>query len=82
MLDTWSFEFKKDAVMDDHTLHAYQEKLLELRANYEKKFAKFVDCHFYDGELPPPNNLFAELKYECTRHEPKCKGISICYLPN
>ncbi len=73
MRDLWTFDFRKEK-MEKEDLEAYQRKLLNIRDNYSQQFTQFEDSYFYTGELPPPDNIFAQFKYKCQNHVPECKG--------
>lgn len=81
MQDEWTFKFTKNK-MEEADLIEYQKKLLEIKTKYENYLSKVAGCKFYNGELPPPDNIFAEFKYECNQHEPKCTGWRLYWNPN
>lgn len=77
----WSFTFN-GIEMDDQTLEDYQQKLLEMRDKYQEKVENVTGCHFYKGEQPPEDNIFASFLYDCKRHHPKCEGWYLLWNPN
>ena len=81
MAERWIF-FYRNKKMDESVLERYQEKLLAIREKYEKYFVNLPDCKFYHGELPPADNIFAQFKYECKRHDPACTGWYLVWDPN
>jgi hypothetical protein len=78
MAPNWNFEYTGDK-MSAGDLSEYQNKLIELRDNYEKSFSELKECSFYSKNLPlpPPNNIFAKFGYVCKSkfHQPlSCQG--------
>lgn len=63
----WEFNFDKTG-FNQTDLQKYQNFLLELREKYKKDTQENKYGYFYDGELPPKNNLFALFTYNCERH--------------
>lgn len=47
--------------MNKKTLKQYQQKLVSIKEKYQGKLSSGV-VRFYDGQLPPPNNIFAVIK--------------------
>lgn len=81
MSDEWTFTFTKDK-MEDADLAVYQKKLLDLRDKYANFVSKIPECLFYTGDLPPKNNIFAQFRYKCQQHEPRCTGWCLYWNPN
>ena len=77
----WTFLFRNET-MDKGDLERYQSKLLEIRERYEKYFVYLDKCKFYHGPLPPPDNVFAEFKFNCKLHDPPCTGWYLIWDPN
>jgi hypothetical protein len=68
----WSFKINADKFTSEDLL-SYQECLQEIKTIYDDKIQKEynntdVTITFYDGELPPPNNIFASFQYDCIKH--------------
>lgn len=81
--DKWIFEYKtKTDKMDEEDLLVYQSKLVQLKNKYSKYLSDLPECVFYDGEMPPKNNVFAQFHYRCSQHEPKCTGWTLYWNPN
>ena len=81
--DKWIFEYtSKKERMDDEDLLVYQTKLIELKSKYSKYLSELTGCMFYNGVMPPKNNIFAKFQYECSQHEPKCTGWTLYWNPN
>lgn len=79
----WEFNYKDvDLPMNDTDLDEYQMKLLEMRDHLKEKLSDLDGCRFFEGSLPPEDNIFGEFKYECKRHTPECKGWFLIWNPN
>jgi hypothetical protein len=81
MPENWIFKYTKDE-MEDSVLKRYQEKLIELKERYDKYIKDIPGCYFYKGDSAPPDNIFADFKYKCDKHQPKCTGWTIFWNPN
>ncbi|RMZ97418.1 hypothetical protein BpHYR1_019261 [Brachionus plicatilis] len=77
----WRFNFRNVSMKEDD-LKSYQHKLLEIREKYRKRVDNVTGCGFYEGVLPPKDNIFASFKFECKRHHPPCSGWYLIWNPN
>lgn len=77
----WKFNCR-NLPMEENELKKYQQKLLEIRDKYKKRVDNVTGCHFYEGNLPPKDNIFASFLYECKRHHPSCSGWFLIWNPN
>ena len=82
VLCKWTFNYDTSKFMDGIELTKYQKLLLNLRKRYQDKVENLSNCSFYDGDLPPTDNIFGTFLYNCKRHSPKCKGWYLIWDPN